>query len=67
MKFKVLIFYSDLAQTRENNDFVANFLNKASKFLEYEINQKSGDKYQLDIDFLHLKKGEEGLEPLSNF
>jgi hypothetical protein len=64
MKFKVLIFYSDLAQTQENNDFVANFLNKASKSLEYEINQKSGDKYQLDIDFLHLKKGEEGLEPL---
>ena len=54
MKFKVLIFYSDLAQTRENNDFVANFLNKASKSLEYEINHKSGDKYQLDIDFLHL-------------
>ena len=64
MKYKVLTHYSDLAQTQENNDFVANFLKRASKVIEDEINEKSGDKYQLDIDFLHLKKGEEGLEPL---
>ena len=64
MKYKVLTYYSDLAQTQENNDFVANFLKRASKVIEDEINEKSGDKYQLDIDFLHLKKGEEGLESL---
>jgi len=64
MKYKVLTYYSNLALSQEDNDFVANFLENASKVIEQEINEKSGDKYQLDIDFLHLEKGEEGLEPL---
>jgi hypothetical protein len=64
MKYKVLTYYSNLALSQEDNDFVANFLESASKVIEQEINEKSGDKYQLDIDFLHLEKGEEGLEPL---
>ena len=64
MKYKVLTYYSNLALSQEDNDFVANFLESASKVIEQEINEKSGDKYQLDIDILHLEKGEEGLEPL---
>ena len=39
MKYKVLTYYSDLAQTQENNDFVANFLKRASKVIEDEINE----------------------------
>lgn len=66
MKFKVFIYYSNLAISMEDNNFVANFLNASCKILEQEINEKSADLYQLDIDFLHLEKGEEGLVPLIN-
>ena len=64
MNYKVLLYYSNLALAQENNDFVANFLKSGSKIIEQEINENSNDKYQIEIDFLHIEKGEKGLEQL---
>mgnify|MGYP001174887982 FL=1 len=66
MNYKVLLYYTNLSLSQEDNDFVANFLESGSKIIEQEINEKSGDKYQIEIDFLHLEKGEKGLEQLLN-
>ena len=64
MNYKVLLYYTNLALSQEDNDFVANFLKSGSKIIEKEINENSNDKYQIEIDFLHIEKGEKGLEQL---
>ena len=64
MKYKVLIYYSNLALSSEDNDFVSNFLEQGSKIIEEEINQSSQERYELSVDYLHVDKGEEGLQQL---
>ena len=64
MKYKVLIYYSNLALSSEDNDFVSNFLEQGSKIIEEEINQSSHERYELSVDYLHVDKGEEGLQQL---
>ena len=61
MKFKALIFYSKLALSEEENNFVAEFLREGCKIIEEEINQKANNKYSFEIDFLYLEKGEQGV------
>ena len=53
MKYKVLIYYSNLALSSEDNDFVSNFLEQGSKIIEEEINQSSQKRYELSVDYLH--------------
>ena len=65
MKFKALIFYSKLALSEEENNFVAEFLREGCKIIEEEINQKANDKYSFEIDFLYLEKGEQGVIDLN--
>lgn len=64
MKYKVLIYYSNLALSSEDNDFVSNFLEQGSKIIEEEINQSSQGRYELSVEYLHVDKGEEGLQQL---
>ena len=66
MNYKVLLYYTNLALSQEDNDFVANFLKSGSKIIEQEINENSNEKYQIEIDFLHIEKVEKGLEQLFN-
>ena len=64
MKYKVLIYYSNLALSSEDNDFVSSFLEQGCKIIEEEINQSSQGRYELSVEYLHVDKGEEGLQKL---
>ena len=64
MQFNCLIWYSNLALPSEDNEFVANFLSQACKVIQKEIDEVAGNKYHLNLEFLHIEKGEEGLKQL---
>ena len=64
MKYKVLIYYSNLALSSEDNNFISSFLEQGSKIIEEEINQSSQGRYELSVEYLHVDKGEEGLQKL---
>ena len=64
MQFNCLIWYSNLALPSEDNEFVANFLGQACKVIQKEIDEVAGNKYHLNLEFLHIEKGEEGLKQL---
>ncbi len=64
MKCSSLIYYSNLALPQEDNDFVANFLREGCKIIEKDINENSEEKYQIEIDFLHVEKGEKGVNEI---
>ena len=59
MQFNCLIWYSNLALPSEDNEFVANFLSQACKVIQKEIDEVAGNKYHLNLEFLHIEKGEE--------
>ena len=65
-KFKTLIYYSKLALSEEDNDFIAHFLKEGCKIIEEEINQKNENRYNIEIDFQYLEKGEKGISELIN-
>ena len=64
MKFDCLVWYSKLALSPEDNDFVSNFLKQSCKIISDEISEKSKGRYNLNIDYLYIDKGEEGLKKL---
>ena len=64
MRFNCLIYYNKLAQSDENNHFVSNYLQQACKIISDEIKEKYNDKFDLNIDYLYMDKGEEGLKQL---
>ena len=64
MKFDCLVWYSKLALSPEDNDFVSNFLEQSCKIISDEISEKNKDRYNLNIDYLYIDKGEEGLKKL---
>ena len=66
MKFDCLIWYSKLALPTEDNDFVSNFLEQGLKIINDEIKSKSGNRYELNIEYLYIDKGENGLKQLFN-
>ena len=69
MNFNSLVWYSSLAIGEEKNSYVANFLNKSCELINEEINQEIKEKnlpFNFKIDFLHIPKGEEGINQLNN-
>jgi len=64
MKYDCLIWYSKLALSPEDNDFVSSFLEQGCKIISEEIKEKSKGRYELNIDYLYINKGEEGLKQL---
>ena len=66
MKYDCLIWYSKLALSPEDNDFVSSFLEQGCKIISEEIKEKSKGRYELNIDYLYINKGEEGLKQLFN-
>ncbi len=64
MKYNSLIYYSNLALPQEDNDFVANFLREGCKIIEKDINNNSKERYQIEIEFLHIEKGEKGVNEI---
>ena len=64
MKFDCLVWYSKLALSSEDNDFVSNFLEQSCKIISDEISKKSKGRYNLNIDYLYIDKGEKGLKQL---
>ncbi|SVD09442.1 uncharacterized protein METZ01_LOCUS362296, partial [marine metagenome] len=52
MKFDCLVWYSKLALSPEDNDFVSNFLEQSCKIISDEISEKSKGRYNLNIDYL---------------
>ena len=69
MNYKSLVWYSSLAIGEEKNNFVASFLKQSCELLKEEINEEIKRKklpFNFDIDFLHIQRGEDGLNQLSN-
>ncbi len=69
MKYKSLVWYSSLAIGEEKNNFVASFLKQCCELLNEEINEEIKRKklpFNFVIDFLHVQRGEDGLNQLSN-
>ena len=66
MEFKIIIFYSKLALSEEDNNFVAHFLREGCKIIEQEINEKSKERFKISIDFQYIDKGEIGVSKLIN-
>ena len=60
-----LVWYSDLAIGAENNSLVSDFLNRACKLIEQEINQEGGFAgLKVEIVFSRVPKGVEGIEQI---
>ena len=66
MQYSCLIWYSNLALPPEDNEFVANFLKQGCEVVQKEINDASKGRYQLNLEFLHIDKGEKGIKQLFN-
>lgn len=69
MNFNSLVWYSSLAIGEEKNKYVADFLNKSCEIINEEINEEIKEKklpFNFKIDFLHIAKGEEGVDQLNN-
>ena len=68
MNFNSLVWYSSLAIGDEKNNYVADFLNKSCELINEEINEEIKEKklpINFKIDFLHIPKGEEGIDVLN--
>jgi uncharacterized membrane protein len=64
-KVGFLVWYSDLAIGAENNSLVSDFLNRACKLIEQEINQEGGFAgLKVEIVFSRVPKGVEGIEQI---
>ena len=62
-KVGFLVWYSDLAIGAEDNSLVSDFLNRACKLIEQEINQEGGFAgLKVEIVFSRVPKGVEGIE-----
>ena len=69
MNFNSLVWYSSLAIGDEKNSYVADFLNRSCELINEEINEEIKEKklpINFKIDFLHIPKGEEGVDILNN-
>ena len=69
MNYRSLVWYSSLAIGEEKNNFVASFLKQSWELLNEEINEEIKRKklpFNFGIDFLHIQRGEDGLNQLSN-
>ena len=69
MNFNSLVWYSSLAIGDEKNSYVADFLNRSCELLNEEINEEIKEKklpINFKIDFMHIPKGEEGVDLLNN-
>ena len=69
MNFNSLVWYSSLAIGDEKNNYVADFLNRSCELLNDEINEEIKERklpFNFKIDFLHIPKGEEGVNQLSS-
>ncbi len=69
MNFNSLVWYSSLAIGDEKNSYVADFLNKSCELINEEINEEIKEKklpINFKIDFLHIPKGEDGVNLLNN-
>ena len=69
MNFYSLVWYSSLAIDQDKNNYVADFLKKSCQILNQEIHDEIKEKnlpFNFNIDFLHVDRGEEGVEVLKN-
>ena len=69
MNFNSLVWYSSLAIGDEKNSYVADFLNRSCELINEEINEEIKEKklpINFKIDFLHIPKGEEGVNQLND-
>ena len=64
MKYNVLVWYSNLAMSVEDNNFVSNFLQQSCKIIKEEINHTNQNRYEFNLEYLHIDKGEQGLQQL---
>ncbi len=63
-KFKCIINYYKMGIPDEYNNIVSNFLEKACKHICNDINEKYGSRFNLDIDYIYLDKGDAGYKKL---
>ena len=69
MNFNSLVWYSSLAIGDEKNSYVADFLNRSCELINEDINEEIKEKklpINFKIDFLHIPKGEEGVNQLND-
>lgn len=63
-KFKCIVNYYKMGIPDEYNNIVSNFLEKACKHICNDINEKYGSRFNLDIDYIYLDKGDAGYKKL---
>ena len=62
--FNYLMIYNKLALSDEDNALVSNTVKDGCKIIEKEINKKNNGRFNINIDYLLLEKGEPGLKTL---
>ena len=63
-EFKCIINYPKMGISDEDNDLISNFLEKGCKHISSEINQKYGSRFNINIDYIYLDKGDNGYKKL---
>ena len=63
-EFKCIINYVKMGISDEDNDLVSNFLEKSFQHISSEINQKYGSRFNINIDYIYLDKGDNGYKQL---
>ena len=64
INFNCLIYYSKLSLSDEDNDFVSYYLEQGCKIINREIDEKYGERFKVNIDYLYLDRGDVGLKKL---
>ena len=63
-RFKNICVCNKLSISDEENNLIAHFLEKGCEIIGEEIKEKYGQRFEFNIDFNCLEKGEAGLKPL---
>ena len=66
MNFNVVIYFSKLSLSDEDNDFVSYFLKEGCRIIEEEIYEKNNKQFKIKIDFVYIDKGKKGISELLN-
>ena len=63
-RFKYFCVFNKLSVSDEDNNLIAHFLEKGCEIIGEEIKEKYGQRFEFNIDFNCLEKGEAGVKPL---
>ena len=64
MNYNCLIYYSKLGLSDDDNKFVSNYLEQGCKITAQKINEKYNSRFNINIDYLYIERGELGVKQL---